>query len=148
MLIDKREYVSPKPAPQPEEEKEASEHLPSDLWAKIVDHQKQGGIDHLNQLLKAVKLNSGNCVQMLEECHSKLNEEKAEDQKLREKFGETWTMEPSDDANKEIRQRLDVYRENILKAVQTDLEIKTKLRDHKDRLCRLPSSISTHFDKH
>lgn len=73
---------------------------------------------------------------MLEECHSKLNEEKAEDQKMRDKYGDAWAMQPSDEANKEIRQRLDIYRENLMKAAQTDSEIKSKLKENNERFSK------------
>lgn len=79
-------------------------------------------------------------MQSLEECSQKINEEKAQDQSFRAHTRGEFGVLPSEEANKEIVDRIELYKGNIMKALEADSDTKKKINMHKEQIQKLDKS--------
>ena len=114
-----------------------AQELPEDLWQKVKQCKEANntlGLTETCSNLSTLAVN--NCVTM-DTLISKIDQEEQKDKELRAKYGDAWTMKPSQKMNHNIKKGLKHYKSEYNLGKVFDNKTKTGIDNCKERLALL-----------
>jgi len=81
-----------------------------------------------------------NCNDLLAKCESGILTEETEDNSIRSQYGPRWQRLPSASLNMDIKNRINSYKDNLEKAIQTDSAVEQSMAGMTPKLTLLKCS--------
>ena len=100
-----------------------SSGIPENLWEKIAEIQKLGGINYLNHLMKKILNKSSEYINNLNSILSEITKEENEDNYYRNQLRDKWEINPSKNYNIDYIERIKNYQSKINNAREEDIQI-------------------------
>ncbi|CDW88356.1 programmed cell death 6-interacting protein [Stylonychia lemnae] len=106
----------------------APNEIPDQIWDKVEEFQKRGGIQTVMDQLEGIKALKQNNIKLLDDMKVILDEEEGTDFKLRQQYGEKWIRTESVKINGHMKFQVNEFKNKAEIADKTDEKIETKFK--------------------
>jgi multidrug efflux pump subunit AcrB len=107
----------------------ATTEIPAQIWEKIEDFQKKGGVQNIQGMIGGVQAMRNNNQSIMQQMMQVLEEEEKTDSQHRQQYQEKWNRLPSNALNAQFKHSISDLQTKALIAAETDTRLEQKFSE-------------------